>query len=118
MRLLTVATDREHYGVGKVNDGLTKGGSHAKNDKGTARRTPLGVLDTIELGDWLGIDNANGTDAGGNHSVVFGGGSNQAYSYVFGSSPRFAKSADAAYEAVHQRMLKYMPRSAGVKLPS
>ncbi len=48
--------------------------------------------------------------------LVFGGGSNQAYSYMFGSSPRFEGNADASFEAVHQRLLKYLPRAARVKI--
>ena len=48
--------------------------------------------------------------------VVFGGGSNQAYSYVFGSRPRYGRSAEASFEAVHKTMLKYMPRAANVKI--
>ncbi len=48
--------------------------------------------------------------------LVFGGGSNQAYSYMFGSSSTFSGSADASYGAVHQRLLRYLPRAARVKI--
>ncbi len=48
--------------------------------------------------------------------VVFGGGSNQAYSYVFGSRPRYGRSAEASFDAVHRTMLKYMPRAAKVSI--
>lgn len=48
--------------------------------------------------------------------LVFGGGSNDAYSYVFGSSPRFSGDAEASFEAVHQRLLRYLPRASRVKL--
>jgi glycine/D-amino acid oxidase-like deaminating enzyme len=48
--------------------------------------------------------------------LVFGGGSNEAYSYVFGSRSRFEGSADAGYKAVHDRLLKYLPKAVRVQI--
>jgi glycine/D-amino acid oxidase-like deaminating enzyme len=47
-------------------------------------------------------------------ALVFGGGSNAAYSYAYGSSPRFTGDATKNFEAVRQRLIKYFPRAKDV----
>ncbi len=48
--------------------------------------------------------------------LVFGGGSNQAYSYVFGSRAQFTGDPEPGYRAVHERLLKYLPRASKVRI--
>ena len=48
--------------------------------------------------------------------LVFGGGSNAAYGYVFGSKTRYPGSAEQGFEAVHRRLLAYLPGAAGVRV--
>ncbi len=48
--------------------------------------------------------------------LVFGGGSNASYGYLFGSKTRWDGPAEAGFAAVHQRMLKYLPAAREVKI--
>jgi gamma-glutamylputrescine oxidase len=48
--------------------------------------------------------------------LVFGGGSNAAYGYSFGSDTRFSGSAEPAFEAIHRRLLSYLPRAHDVAI--
>jgi gamma-glutamylputrescine oxidase len=48
--------------------------------------------------------------------VVFGGGGNDAYAYSYGGATVFSGSADRAFEAIHRRLIDYMPGLAGVPI--
>jgi gamma-glutamylputrescine oxidase len=48
--------------------------------------------------------------------LVFGGGSNAAYDYRFGGGANWEGSADAAFAAVHARLLGYLPGAEGVAI--
>lgn len=48
--------------------------------------------------------------------LIFGGGSNAAYDYVFGSRTRYDRPADKGHAAVHARFLKYFPRAKDVRV--
>jgi gamma-glutamylputrescine oxidase len=48
--------------------------------------------------------------------VVFGGGGNDAYSYSYGGATVFSGSADRAFDAIHRRLIDYMPGLAGVPI--
>ncbi len=48
--------------------------------------------------------------------LVFGGGSNAAYDYVYGSRTRFDRPADKGYAAVHARFLEYFPKAKSVRI--
>jgi glycine/D-amino acid oxidase-like deaminating enzyme len=48
--------------------------------------------------------------------LVFGGGSNAAYTYVYGSKSSFHGEAEANFRAVHERLLKYLPKAKKVKI--
>jgi glycine/D-amino acid oxidase-like deaminating enzyme len=52
----------------------------------------------------------------GKGQLVFGGGSNAAYSYLYGSRTSFRGSADRSFQAIHRRLLQYLPRAANVKI--
>lgn len=50
-------------------------------------------------------------------SLVFGGGGNFAYSYRYGNGTSFpAQDAQPCWEAIHRRLLHYMPALADVKI--
>jgi len=48
--------------------------------------------------------------------LVFGGGSNAAYSYVFGNRPSFPGPAERSFAAIQATMLRYLPRAREVKV--
>lgn len=48
--------------------------------------------------------------------LVFGGGSNAAYDYVYGSRARLTRPADKGYAAVHARLLAYFPKAKDVRV--
>lgn len=48
--------------------------------------------------------------------LVFGGGSNASYGYVFGGGTAFTAPADAAFRAVHASFLKYFPKAKDVPI--
>jgi glycine/D-amino acid oxidase-like deaminating enzyme len=49
-------------------------------------------------------------------SLVFGGGSNAAYSYTFGSRARFRGDAERSFLAVQRQLLKYFPKARDVRI--
>jgi gamma-glutamylputrescine oxidase len=74
----------------------------------------IGWRDVAGFGDDLNrLAYASMTPRG---ELVFGGGSNAAYGYVFGSKTRFPGPADRGFEAVHRRLLAYLPGAAGVRV--
>jgi len=52
--------------------------------------------------------------AGG--ALVFGGGSNAAYDYRYGSGTRWTGSAEPAFEAIRRRLVGYLPRAKDVRI--
>lgn len=48
--------------------------------------------------------------------LVFGGGSNAAYAYSFGGRTSFSGDGRRGFEAVHRRMLRYLPAAADVRV--
>jgi glycine/D-amino acid oxidase-like deaminating enzyme len=48
--------------------------------------------------------------------VIFGGGSNSAYQYVYGNGTRSEGPSERAVEEMHRRLLSYLPRLEGVAI--
>jgi gamma-glutamylputrescine oxidase len=48
--------------------------------------------------------------------VIFGGGGNEAYAYCYGSRTTFSATATRSFEAIHRRLVEYLPGLRNVRI--